>query len=148
MAKLFWLGVFAALAASAAVAESVYKWKDGQGRVHYSNEPPPPATGAAKVRLVIPSFGGPAEVSAAGGRGNGVVLYGTEACGHCKAARQYLAQWRIPYADYDVEKDAAARAAFQQLGGRGVPVILVGNQRMDGFNAERLADMLGNAGYR
>jgi glutaredoxin len=148
MGRTFWLGILAALFAFTATAESVYKWKDDQGRVHYSNEPPPTQTGAAKVRLVIPSFGGPAVVSGTAGRGGGVVLYGTASCGYCTAARNHLAQLRVPFTEFDVENDAGARAAFHELGGRGVPLILVGNQRMDGFNAGRLTDMLSNAGYR
>ena len=127
-------------------AESVYKWKDDRGRVHYSNEPPPAETQAQKVKLVIPSFGGPTTVSQVEGRRSGVVMYGTSSCGYCRAARNYLNARGVPYTDIDVESSDAARAEFQRLGGRGVPVILVGNQRMDGFSAERLGQMLAGAG--
>jgi glutaredoxin len=144
-----WLVALAALGVLAdASAESVYKWKDAQGRIHYSNEPPPKETNAAKVRLVIPSFGGPAVVSGGGAGGSGVVVYGTQSCGYCKAARNYLAKRGIPFTDYDVETSEAGRAGYAELGGRGVPVILVGSQRMDGFNADRLGQMLSDAGYR
>jgi hypothetical protein len=46
-----------------------------------------------------------------------------------------------------VEASDSARREFASLGGRGVPVILVGSQRMDGYNAGRLEAMLQSAGY-
>jgi glutaredoxin len=132
----------------AAAAASVYKWKDDAGRVHYSNEPPPENVDTQKVRLVIPSFGGPAEVTGvAVPAGRSVVLYGTTHCRYCQAARNYLRERGIPFTDFDVESSAAGREGFRALGGRGVPIILVGNMRMDGFNAGELARMLATAGY-
>ena len=41
----------------------------------------------------------------------------------------------------------APRAEYDRLGARGVPVILVGTQRMNGFGEERLARMLKAAGH-
>ena len=55
-----------------------------------------------------------------------VELYATSGCPHCAAARDDL-EWRgIAFVEYDVEKDAAARARLLQLTGgtRTVPVIV------------------------
>lgn len=35
-----------------------------------------------------------------------------------------------------MENDSQAKAEYQQLGASGVPVILAGQQRMDGFSPE------------
>lgn len=71
-----------------------------------------------------------------------VVLYGTVWCGYCKKARAVLDRHNIPYQDLDVEKSAEANAAFQRLGGRGVPLITVGDKAMSGFDYSKLRKML------
>lgn len=63
-----------------------------------------------------------------------VVMYATSWCPYCAKARAYFTRNRIAYVEHDVEKSAAARAEFRRLGGRGVPLILVGRERLDGFD--------------
>lgn len=75
-----------------------------------------------------------------------VVMYGTETCPYCAKARDYLRERGIAFADYDVQKSPAAREAFGKLGGKGVPLILIGNRRIDGFMAPVYDDALKNAG--
>lgn len=67
-----------------------------------------------------------------------VVVYGTDWCGYCKKTREYLVQNHIKFSDLDIEKSPAAKQAHAQLGGGGVPLILVGNRRIQGFNASEL----------
>ena len=140
----------ALIAAPPAVAD-VYKWTDAQGGVHYSDSAPPD-TKAQQVRLKINSIQGPAVVSTLG-PGNAakakdkVRIYTAVWCGYCKKAKAHLAAKRVPYDEVDVEGSDGARREFARLGGRGVPVILVGNQRMDGFSADELDAMLAAAGW-
>jgi glutaredoxin len=70
--------------------------------------------------------------------GKKVVMYTTSHCPACKAAKQYLAQKGVAYQEIDVETSSDGRAAFQKLGGHGVPLILVGDKRMEGFSAQAL----------
>jgi len=63
-------------------------------------------------------------------------------CGVCKRARNWLAQNGVPFTEYDVERDQKGIEEYRRLGARGVPIILVGEQRMDGFSAKRLEAML------
>jgi glutaredoxin len=65
-----------------------------------------------------------------------VVMYATSWCPYCQQARNYFRQQDIPYIEHDIEKDAAARRAYKDFGGRGVPVIFVGKRRMNGFSIE------------
>ena len=46
-----------------------------------------------------------------------------------------------------MEKSAQGKQEYASLKGRGVPVILVGSQRMDGFDPARMDTMLKAAGY-
>ena len=65
-----------------------------------------------------------------------VVMYATSWCPYCQQARNYFRQQGIPYVEHDIEKDAVARRAYKEFGGRGVPVIFVGKRRMNGFSVE------------
>jgi glutaredoxin len=139
MTRILAAGILA-FAAAAAAAQNVYRWTDEKGRVHYGNEPP----AAAKARPVadrINSYDGPAEVrrapassATAAHEAGPVVMYSTSWCTYCAQARAYFARQRIRYQDYDVEKSAAASAAYKRLGGRGVPLIVHGGQTMSGFS--------------
>jgi glutaredoxin len=63
-----------------------------------------------------------------------VVMYATAWCPYCAQARAYFKSNGIPYTEFDVEKSPTARAEFKKLGGRAVPLILVGRERVDGFS--------------
>jgi len=52
-----------------------------------------------------------------------VVLYATDWCGYCKATRRFLDQKGIAYREFDIEKNAEARKAYEALGGRGIPIL-------------------------
>jgi glutaredoxin len=71
-----------------------------------------------------------------------VIMYTTSHCPACKAAKQYLAQKGVPYQEIDVESSRDGAAAFQKLGGHGVPLILVGDKKMEGFSPQALDALL------
>ena len=62
-----------------------------------------------------------------------VIMYSAAWCGYCKQARQYFRRSGISFVEYDIEKNQNARRAYDAIGGNGVPVILVGNKRLNGF---------------
>ncbi len=112
----------------------VYKWTDAQGRIHYSDAPPP---AARTTQLKLQSFTGPAQVSQAIGADSGVTIYTTEWCGVCKRAKAFLKQNGVPFREWDVEKTEYGAIKFRQSGGSGVPLITVGSEKMMGFDADR-----------
>lgn len=71
-----------------------------------------------------------------------ITLYTTRNCPHCRRAKQYLQQRGLRFQELDVEQNARAQKAFARLGARGVPVILVGDTRIDGFDRQRLEAVL------
>ena len=71
-----------------------------------------------------------------------VTLYSTTWCGYCAKVRAMFNRHDIPFTERDVEKDAAAAEAFQRLGGRGVPVVTVGNRIVYGYDYARLRNLL------
>jgi glutaredoxin len=76
-----------------------------------------------------------------------VKMYATAWCPYCAKARAYFERRKIAYVEVDIEKSRDGRAEYDKLGARGVPVILVGQQRMNGFSEARLSQLLSEAGY-
>lgn len=62
-------------------------------------------------------------------------------CPYCKKARHYFQENRIDNVEYDIEKDYDAKLRYDALKGRGVPVILVGKRRMNGFSVSGFNDL-------
>lgn len=75
-----------------------------------------------------------------------VVLYGTETCPYCAKARDYLRGRGVAFADYDVTRSPQAKQAFNKLEGKGVPLIIIGGRRIDGFNEKAYDAALKEAG--
>lgn len=71
-----------------------------------------------------------------------VLLYATEWCGYCAATRRFFEAQGIRYTEFDIEKSAAAREGHRKLGGNGVPVILVGETVVHGYNEDELRRQL------
>lgn len=74
-----------------------------------------------------------------------VQVYTTRSCGYCKLLRRYLAARGIPYAEYDIETNRTAWLAFKASGGQGVPFVVIGAQRIHGFNPVALEKALAGA---
>ncbi|HEX4547584.1 glutaredoxin family protein [Pseudomonas sp.] len=67
-----------------------------------------------------------------------VVLYATDWCGYCKQTRRFLDSKGIPFKEFDIEKDAQARKAYEALGGRGIPLIDVNGTLIRGFDPDEI----------
>lgn len=63
-----------------------------------------------------------------------VVVYGTETCPYCAKARAYLKERQVAFGDFDVAKSDKGKQDFAKLGGKAVPVILIGDRQLVGFN--------------
>ncbi len=140
------LALWLILLAGTALADKVYKWVDANGHTQFSDRAP---DAAQAQEITIPTFTGPTELASTPGNagGRGIKLYTTARCGYCKRARAYLASRALPYMEFDVETSSVGRADYARLKGRGVPIIFVGDQRMDGYSEAGLAQLLQNAGY-
>jgi glutaredoxin len=71
-----------------------------------------------------------------------VVLYATSWCGYCAKTRRLFKQLRVEYTEYDIEKDETANTRFQKLGGRGVPLIVIGTGVVHGFDEDEILILL------
>jgi glutaredoxin len=65
-----------------------------------------------------------------------VIMYSAAWCGVCKRAKAYFKRTKTAYQERDIDKSESARGEFKRLGGRGVPLILVGQRRLSGFSPD------------
>ena len=72
-----------------------------------------------------------------------VVLYATSWCGYCKMAREFFAANGIHYIEQDIEQSSVALQQHKKLGGNGVPLIVVGDDVVKGWNEQSLRRLLG-----
>jgi glutaredoxin len=67
-----------------------------------------------------------------------VVVYGTATCPFCAKARAYLKERNVAFGDFDVDKTEKGKHDFGELGGKSVPVILIGNRKLVGFDQKAI----------
>ncbi len=73
-----------------------------------------------------------------------VTIYSTPTCHFCHMAKEFFNEKGVEYTAYDVASDAAKRQEMIQMTGQlGVPVIVIGDDVMVGFDRGRLAQKLG-----
>lgn len=122
------------------LAGEIHKWQDSEGRWHFGDRAP--ADVASELVKVRPNVYKSPQVEPLAQDFDAtptVVMYGASWCGYCKRARRYFAAHGIAYTEYDVETSEKGQADYQKLGAQGVPVILVGRQRLNGFSEEAFA---------
>lgn len=121
------------------VSSEIYKYVDEQGKVYFTDNPPD-GINTEEVELKINTYQSVEIKSLVErlGKKDKVVMYSTTWCGMCKKAKQYFRKNNIPYVSYDVEKSRIGKMDFKMLGGKSVPIIIVGNKRMNGFTASKL----------
>jgi len=72
-----------------------------------------------------------------------VTIYSTPTCPYCKRTKDYLTQKGVTFTDYNVAEDREkAKEMIQKSKQMGVPVIIVGDEIIVGFNQAKLDSLL------
>jgi len=75
-----------------------------------------------------------------------VTVYSTQYCQYCRMAKAFLDKHGVPYESIDVGADSKAAEKMIGLSGqRGVPVIVVDDEVIVGFDSQRLNELFGEA---
>lgn len=148
------VGGLAVMPASAAQ----YKWVDQDGRVVYSDQPPPRGAEVLKrprgafsstmaAQPTDPMLDFPLELRNAV-TSHPVSLYVSRDCGPCEQARQMLRQRGVPFKEWLIETYADFEK-FKALGftENGFPAIGVGSRRNIGFESNAWNALLDGAQY-
>ena len=73
-----------------------------------------------------------------------VLMFSTPTCHFCKVAKRYFKEQNIRFRDIDVSRNAAAAADMQKRTGQmGVPVIMINNRPIVGFDKMKINKLLG-----
>jgi glutaredoxin len=76
-----------------------------------------------------------------------ITLYTSGRCGYCRQAKAFLQKHKIPFAEFNIERNQRAFVEFQRAGGRGVPLITIGKKSVNGFQPDTLKKALKDAGF-
>lgn len=140
-----------ALIAASAAADQVYRYRDANGVVHYSDIAPPiDARDTERKHMgdrpTDPNL--PYSLQMAK-RNFPVTLYVADGCGSgCSQANAYLAKRGVPHAERNASEEEARKALLAATSGKAeVPVLIVGKSVLRGFEESAWANALDAAGY-
>lgn len=140
---------------SSAIAGEVYKWKDKDGNVFFSDTPPEgvnaevisPKDEPASNFKITPKVNSPQPRSRITEEKRPyssvkVIMYITSWCGYCRKAREYLQSLRVNLVEYDIEKDPSkGKEMLSKSGGStGVPLIDVEGIIIRGYSQSAIKD--------
>jgi len=141
--------MLAALAVESS-AQSLYRYVDPNGRVVYSDQPPPPTAKDVQPKQlpgnVIETDPVPLAARQAAERFP-VTLY-TFDCDICRDAKALLDKRGVPFETVIVSDEKGAARLKALTGKQSAPVLQVGDKQvMQGYNEERWQAILDDAGY-
>ncbi len=124
----------------------VYKWRDKEGKLHFTDKPPKDQHSKkldeqqlanqissftnVTVKIEPIDFGVNRQV-------NMPIMYSTTRCGYCAKAREFFASEGIEFKEKNIDLSKQYRQEFNEIGGKGVPLIIYGRKRMNGFNVAK-----------
>ncbi len=72
-----------------------------------------------------------------------VIVFTTPTCSWCRVVKQHLKKHKIRFKEIDITKDEkAARDMVRRTGQQGVPVTLIDNRPIVGFDKEKINRLL------
>ena len=138
----------------AGAANAQYKWVGPDGKINYSDLPPPPGTSAQSLGNVSKADAGatenaglPASLRMTASK-YPVVLYTAADCPPCKEAQAHLTRRGIPFSERTVATPADSEI-FRKVGftENRFPALTVGREKQVGFEPETWNRLLDAAGY-
>lgn len=76
-----------------------------------------------------------------------VIILTASWCGYCNKLRQYLQSNQIKFTEYDIEHSNMGHQLYRSLGGKGIPVVKIGNNVIYGYNPDMMKQVLNENGY-
>jgi len=144
---------FLPLPTSFAVSAEIYKWKDKDGNIFFSDTPPP----TSGVDVEIKKFkedsterpkgredtSKPQSKTLREKRSYGninIVMYMTPWCGYCRKARDYIHSLNVNLIEYNIERDKSKREEMlsKSGGSTGVPLIDVEGIIIKGYSPDAI----------
>ena len=146
------------ISANTSFADTMYKSIRPDGKIVYSDRPP--AEGRIEKTITfenLPSSTLPKQTSSyveqlkklrasapVVASRESIVLYSATWCGYCAKAKAYLAGKGISYEEIDIDSNEGKASFAQAGGGKGIPLLLAGGQRVQGFSAAAYDELFAN----
>ncbi len=133
-------------------AQQVYRIVGPDGKVTFSDQPPPPASNAKVSAANAGAAGGaasvglPFELRQVASK-YPVTLYSGDNCVPCGAARSMLTSRGIPFTEKTVSTAEDAQALQRLSGDTSLPFLTIGSQQLKGFSDAEWTQFLNAAGY-
>ena len=67
-----------------------------------------------------------------------VKIYTTETCYYCKLTKEYLKRKKIEFEEIVIKDEKTANEAFELSGQYAVPITVIGNEIIVGYNVPKL----------
>lgn len=137
------------LLCAASVHAQLYKWVGTDGKVNYTDTPPPPSATKVEKRSVAAGSSEselPYELSEAA-KGNPVTLFTTANCVPCDDGRKLLNKRGVPFTEKTVSSNDDIAQMREAGGDTQLPFLTIGRNKQRGFEADTWNNALTAAGY-
>lgn len=132
-------------------AGELFRWVDADGKVHYTDQPPPASAREVEEKKLSGSTIDTSELPYATQQAikkSPVTLYANNCGEPCTQARDHLARRGIPFVSKNPETSSADGEALKKLVGAAyVPVLVVGSAISKGYEKGAWDAALDAAGY-
>jgi len=151
--RLLGAGLLACVLAIPALAQGVYRIVGPDGRISFSDKPPPAASASGQTAASSAPAGNagplaqlPFELRQVSGR-YPVTLYSSRDCAPCNSGRNLLNARGIPYTEKTVDTAQDSDALKRLSGELSLPVLTIGTQQIKGYSDTEWTKYLDAAGY-
>jgi glutaredoxin len=150
MKKSGWSLLLLSLVVSASAHAQLYKWVGPDGKITYSDTPPPASAKKVEEKSVstnsASTAGLPFELAEAV-RNNPVTLYTTASCEACDSGRAILTGRGIPFTEKTVTSNDDIARLKQAGGTQQLPFLTIGSKKQTGADPDAWNTALTTAGY-
>lgn len=71
-----------------------------------------------------------------------IKIYSSNTCSNCTLAKEYLKEKGYEYEEKNISTDPAAKKELISMGYMGVPIIMIDDETVVGFNKDKLDELL------
>jgi glutaredoxin len=76
---------------------------------------------------------------------NPVIFFSKSWCGWCNKTRDLLKNNNVHYIEYDIEVSDVGKEWHKEVGGKGVPVLIINDVVKHGYNKKKILKLVNNA---
>jgi glutaredoxin len=139
------------LLCAASAHAQLYKWVGPDGKISYSDSPPPPTATKVETKTLAAEGTNTADFPyelAQAAKSSPVTLYTTASCAPCDDGRRLLGARGVPFAEKTINTSEDS-AQFRKLAGADthLPYLTIGRSAQRGFEADAWNTALSAAGY-